>query len=214
MSNRRHPKSHKTPVKLASIQLELSADQWTVVPHRRADDLPTELKGDKLSFLNRRDEHGYYITVGTKNTAVEYINHKWYYLAYDQQTRTYLTKETLTLTEQELLNQRLACVAPPPPSNLLTAREPTLVVPKEDKPTPVVLKLIRTDSDDEDLYKLARGAPLMPRFEDLLSNPILPEEEAFLSAAVEHVATLEHADHPEEPITHQCPHLTTIKLAL
>ena len=134
---------------------------------------------------------------------------------YDQQTGTYLTKETLALTEQELLNQCLACTAPPPPSNLLTTREPTPVVPKEeDKPTPVVLKLICTDLDDEDLYESARGTPLTPRFKDLLSNPIPLEEEAFLSTAVEHVTTLEHADHPEEPITHQRPHLTTIKLAL
>ena len=45
-------------------------------------------------------------------------------------------------------------------------------------------------------------------------NPIPPEEEAFLSASLEHVVTLEHADHPEEPITHLRPHLTNIQLAL
>jgi len=35
-----------------------------------------------------------------------------------------------------------------------------------------------------------------------------------VTAGIKHIATLKHADHPKEEVTHQRPHLTNIKLAI
>ena len=214
-ANRGRPERCQTPVKLATLELEITADAWTVVPRRQFNDLAPELRGDKAAFSNDKYEHGYWVEVGPNRTAVEYINYKWYYLTFDQHTGTYLTKETLALTNNQLLGHGLACERPPPPSNLLTPREPTPVVPDDDADTPVVQRVSKeTGSDDEDLYEPARGLPQTPQAREPIRNPIPPEEEAFLSASLEHVVTLEHANHPEEPVTHLRPHLTNIQLAL
>ena len=122
---------------------------------------------------------------------------------FDQQTGYYLTKETLALTNNQLIGHGLSCERPPPPSNLLTPREPTPVVPEDDENMPVVQRISKeTGSDNEDLYKPARGLLQTLQACELICNPILPEEEAFLSASLEHIVTLEHADHPKEPAMH------------
>jgi hypothetical protein len=58
------------------------------------------------------------------------------------------------------------------------------------------------------LYKLARGLPTLG------TSQIPPKEVAFISAGLEHIAMLEHANHPKEPIMHLHPHSTNIRLAL
>jgi hypothetical protein len=112
-------------------------------------------------------------------------------------------KQGLALTEPQLRTHHLACTAPPPITNILTLRESTPVPDddeEEEKITPTVGKLIAVDSDNEDLYEPTRGIPQMPLIQ--WSSQIPPEEEAFISAGLEHIATLEHANHPEEPLTH------------
>ena len=124
-------------------------------------------------------------------------------------------KETLALTNNQLIRHRLSCERPPPPSNLLTLQEPTPVVPDDNKNT-LIVQCVSADpgSDDEDLYEPARGLPQMLQVHAPISNPIPPKEDAFISASLEHIVTLEHAEHPKEPITHLRPHLTNIQLAL
>jgi hypothetical protein len=75
----------------------------------------------------------------------------------------------------------------------------TPIPDKDDKELTLITgKLISVESDDKDLYKPARGPPTPGT-----TRPIPPKEEAFISAGLEHIATLEHANHPEEPIMHQ-----------
>ena len=131
-------------------------------------------------FSNDKYEHGYWVEVRPKCTPIEYINYKWYYLMFDQQTGTYLMKETLALTNNQLIGHRLACEQPPPPSNLLTPQEPTPVVPDDEDNTPIVQCVsAEARSDNEDLYEPARGLPQTPQTRAPISNPIPPEEEAF-----------------------------------
>ena len=107
-------------------------------------------------FSNNKHEYGYWVEVRPKRTSVEYINYKWYYLNFDQQTGYYLMKETLALTNNQLIGRGLACERPPPSSNLLTLREPTPVILDDEENMPIVQRVSKeTRSDNEDLYKPA-----------------------------------------------------------
>ena len=195
---------------LAAIQLDIDTNVWTVVLCRQEDDLPKELTGSNLLHLKGKYDWGYVVVEGTRNVGIEYINNKWYYLELDRQTGAYITKEGLALTNEQLIQHGLSCTVQPPETNILTARESSEVPAEDEGSTPTKGKepVTHNSSDDKDLYLPARGPPRTP------INPIPPEEEAFLSAGLEHVATLKHADHPEEEITHLRPHLTNIRLAV
>ena len=69
------------------------------------------------------------------------------------------------------------------------------------------------DSDSESDYHPACGPPASTstrRAKDIVTE----QEIEVVTAGIEHIATLEHAEHPQTDVLHQKPHLATIELAV
>jgi hypothetical protein len=120
VTNRGHPERRQIESKLDQITLGLSANAWTVVSRRTKKDLLKELVGNQVEFVNTQYEHRYVTEISAKRIALEYINNRWYYLEFDQQSGNYLTKETLALTKSQLEQHQLTCTLSPPKFNILT----------------------------------------------------------------------------------------------
>lgn len=185
---------------MASLSLHIAESPvWTIVPRRTTDDLPAELK-DGTNFSNARNDHGYTVLRGTRQVAVEYINHRWHYLEQDRQTGNFLTRPDLALTLQQLQQHRLANESAPPETNILEHRDQQ----REQTLSPEQSTTFR---NEEGWYESVEP----------VTQPIAPQEELFISEALTHVATLKHANHPADPpdqAAHIRPHMTTIQAAI
>ena len=129
------------------------------------DDLPTEL-AQGAEFTTEPNALEYYVKVGQRSVAIEYINGHWYYLEFENQHNAYITQADLALTEEQLKQHNLACKVQPPDLNLLLARPLSIVLEKEDdmpmKSTDKGKKvLVYNSSDNEEEFHPAKG-PLMP----------------------------------------------------
>ena len=54
----------------------------------------------------------------------------------------------------------------------------------------------------------------MPAIGRSTRNIVTEQEIEVVTAGIEHIATLEHAEHPQTDVLHQKPHLTSIELAV
>ena len=104
---------------LATLRLDIGNETWSIVARRPENDLLEEITGG-CRFVKNKYEWGYVVNEGTSQITVEYINDKWYYLEYERQTGSFITKENLALTETQLRKHRLSCQRRPPETNILT----------------------------------------------------------------------------------------------
>ena len=218
MANRgRIPKAVRQEPKLAALELDIGNDYWTVVRQRQTNNLLYELHGgNEFVYDQGSVNNGYYVVVGNRSLVVEYINYNWYFLEYNKGLGQYTTKATLTLTNEQLQHCQLACEARPPETNILAPRASS-EVPEEEDDTPTKGKerasIVHEDLDSDSDYHPAQG-PLTPTVARVARNTVTEQEIEVVTAGIEHVATLEHVDHPEEEASHLRLHLTNIELAV
>ena len=90
-------------------------------------------------------------------------------------------------------------------------------VPKEEEDTPTKGKgkasIVHKNSDSDSDYHPTQG-PSTPAVARAARNTVTKQEIEVVAAGIEHIAMLEHADHPEEEVSHLQPHLTNIELAV
>ena len=201
---------------LAALQLEISADFWTVVCRRKENDLPYELHQGNKFVYTEGPTGGYYMVFGNRSIAVEYINERWYFLEYNKGLGQYTTKATLALTNEQLEQCRLACQATPPTSSIAELCASSKV-PEEEEDTPTKGKekapIVYDDSDNDSNYHPVHGPPT-PAIARRAKDTVTKQEIEVVAAGIEHIATLEHAEHLQSDVLHQRPHLTNIELAI